>query len=364
MGEQRPPHLGRQCGLWQVVVCAELPQEGFREQDHVVAPLPQGWKLERDHVQPVEQILPEAPGLHGGGEIRVRRRDDADVDLAGRRGAQAADRLLIQRAQQLALELGREVIHFVEEHRPALRDLEQAGFGGLRVGEGAALVTEQLALEQLGGQGGAVELDERRGGTRAAVVQGTRQQLFAGARFAGDQDRGVAVRHQRHDIGLAPAGRDEKDGRIRGRRLVGGGGPVYERSTDLARQARPEVTEGIAQPDDEQTDVAGRGHRNPSSVTVTSASTGCPACSSLLRPPSSRSTTANTPSTRPPSAVTAAIASAADCPVVITSSTTTAAAPAVKQPSMRLPVPWVFACLRTLKASSDRPWARAAAAIA
>ena len=87
------------------------------------------------------------------------------------------------------------MIHFVEEHRPALGHLEQAGFGGLGVGEGAALVTEQLALEQLGGEGGAVELDERRRGARAAVVQGPRQQLFAGPGFAGDQYRGVAVRH-------------------------------------------------------------------------------------------------------------------------------------------------------------------------
>src|SRR5437016_3766557 len=51
-------------------------------------------------------------------------------------------------------------------------------------------------------------------------------------------------------------------------------------------------------------------------------------------------------------------------PVVITSSTTTTAAPGLKQPSMRFPVPWALACLRTLKASRAIPRARAAAATA
>ena len=40
----------------------------------------------------------------------------------------------------------------------------------MRVGEGAALVAEQLALEQGLGDGGAVERDERLAGARAAVV--------------------------------------------------------------------------------------------------------------------------------------------------------------------------------------------------
>src|SRR5256885_15304182 len=56
-------------------------------------------------------------------------------------------------------------------------------------------MTEQLALEQWGGEGGTVDFDERCRGARAAVMQGAREQLLAGAGFAGDQDRGVAVRH-------------------------------------------------------------------------------------------------------------------------------------------------------------------------
>src|SRR6185437_513671 len=95
----------------------------------------------------------------------------------------------------------------------------------------------------------------------------------------------------------------------------------------------------------------GDGHR-PSPLAVRSVSTAYPARSSTSRPPSSRSTTANTPRIFAPSAERAAIASWAEPPVVITSSTTTTDCPASKQPSMRRPVPWVLACFRMVNAST------------
>src|SRR5687768_15969649 len=100
----------------------------------------------------------------------------------------------------------------------------------------------------------------------------------------------------------------------------------------------------------------------PRSVAVRNASTRYPALSSVSRPPSCRSTTAITPSTWPPSPSTALMASRAEAPVVSTSSTTTTAIPDSKHPSIRLPVPWLFGCLRTVKASRGRPRRRAVSA--
>src|SRR5256714_260527 len=308
-----------------------------REQDHVVPSLPQRGKLERDHVQPVEQVLAEAARLDGGEKVGVGCRHDPHVHRAGDRGTEAPHALLVERTQQLALELGREMVDLVEEHGAAVGHLEQAGFGGLGVREGTALVSEQLALEQRRGQGRAVELDERSGRTRAPVVERAGEQLFTGAGLTRDQDGGVTVWHDSR--------------RALERR--------FER-----RAFAHDVAEGAANRADEQQKAAGGRHRTPSAVGVTRTSTACPARSSVTRPPSSRSTTASTPSTRPPAAVTAAIASVAEWPVVITSSTTTTAAPGVKHPSIRCPVPCVFACLRTVKASSGRPCACAAAAMA
>src|SRR5207245_3177592 len=119
-----------------------------------------------------------------------------------------------------------------------------------------------------------------------------------------------------------------------------------------------------AEPEGER--AAGRGggvsHVRPSSVARTSTSTAYPALSKVVRPPSSRSTTARTPSTRPPALSTARIASAADPPVVMTSSTTTTAAPAAKHPSMRRAAPSALGCLRTVQSSGV--WPRVLAAVA
>ncbi len=80
---------------------------------------------------------------------------------------------------------------------------EHAGAIGARVGEGAALVAEQLALEQRVGDGGAVDRDEGALGARRVEVQRARHQLLAGARLAGDEHvRGRAgeAPHQREDV--------------------------------------------------------------------------------------------------------------------------------------------------------------------
>ena len=71
--------------------------------------------------------------------------------------------------------------------------LEAADLGLVRAGERAALVAEQLRLEELLGERSAVDGDERTGAARAEIVDRARDQLLAGARLAGDQHGGVAL---------------------------------------------------------------------------------------------------------------------------------------------------------------------------
>ena len=61
----------------------------------------------------------------------------------------------------------------------------------MRASEGAALVSEQLALDQFARDGGHVDRDERRGPAAAVIVQRAGDQLLPGARLAGDHDRQV-----------------------------------------------------------------------------------------------------------------------------------------------------------------------------
>ena len=67
----------------------------------------------------------------------------------------------LEHAQQLACWLSGHVGDFVEEQRAAVGQLEAADAVGLGVGEGAADVAEQLALEDALGDAAGVDRDER-----------------------------------------------------------------------------------------------------------------------------------------------------------------------------------------------------------
>ena len=69
---------------------------------------------------------------------------------------------VLDHPQQLGLEVQRELGDLVEEDRPAVGHLEQAGFPlGVGAGKGAGLVTEEFGLDQRLGDGGTVDLHQR-----------------------------------------------------------------------------------------------------------------------------------------------------------------------------------------------------------
>src|SRR5581483_12072620 len=75
--------------------------------------------------------------------------------------ADRADLAVLQDAQELRLEVGRHLADLVEEHRPAVRRLEQALLVRDGAGERAPEMAEQLRLHELGRDRGAVDRDER-----------------------------------------------------------------------------------------------------------------------------------------------------------------------------------------------------------
>ena len=92
-----------------------------------------------------------------------------------------------QHAQQACLQVERHVADFVEEQRAVLGLFEAALAGRLRAGERAAFMTEQFGFEQVLRNRRGVQRDERSVRARAVPVQRPRDELLAGARFAGDQ---------------------------------------------------------------------------------------------------------------------------------------------------------------------------------
>ena len=113
----------------------------------VLATLAQRRDVDGEDGQPVVQVLAEASALDLVLEAPVGGRHDAHVDRMGAVVADRPDLALLEHAQQLGLQARRGLGHLVEEQRAAVGHLEEPLAVAHRAREGAAAVTEQLALE-------------------------------------------------------------------------------------------------------------------------------------------------------------------------------------------------------------------------
>ena len=107
---------------------------------------------------------------------------------------------------------------------PPLHLLELADAAAVGAGEGALLVAEQLALQQVLRDGRAVEGQERRLGSGAVLVDGAGDQFLAGAALAGDQHRHVLGGDAADglvDLAHGRAGADDGAVHVRVRRGLG-----------------------------------------------------------------------------------------------------------------------------------------------
>src|SRR5436853_580329 len=100
-------------------------------------PLAQRRQHDGDHVEPVVQVFAEPSLAHVALEVLVGGGDDADVDVDPLGAAHPHDLPLLQRAQQLHLQVALQVADLVEEERRARRLLEEADLAHLGAGEGA-----------------------------------------------------------------------------------------------------------------------------------------------------------------------------------------------------------------------------------
>ena len=155
----------------------------------------QGRNPERDHVQAVEEVFAKPALPHGFGKVFVGGGDDADVHLDEPVGTEAGEGPLLKHAEELHLKIERHGADFVEEQHAPVGQLELADAApGVRAGERAARVAEQLAFEQRVGDRPAVDADEGLVAAVAGGVDGAGHQFLSRAGFAADEDRGRGPR--------------------------------------------------------------------------------------------------------------------------------------------------------------------------
>src|SRR5581483_5450925 len=153
----------------------------------LLAALAQRRQRDADDVQAEEEILAEFAVDDALLEILVRRGDDADVDAHVVLAAEARELAVLQHLQQLRLQREAHVPDLVQEHRAVVRELELARLLLERAGECAALETEQLGLEQLGWEGGAIHLHERLVAPQRGGIDRSSDKLFPGSALAANE---------------------------------------------------------------------------------------------------------------------------------------------------------------------------------
>src|SRR5690606_35146822 len=167
-----------------VVVLGEAAQEFFRDQPGISRPVPQRRQGDRDDREAVIDIFPQPPLLQRLLHVLVRGRDDPDVDRDLLLAAEPPERPLLERPQQLDLDVRLHLRDLIQEERAAVRELEAARLFVDRAGERALFVAEELVLEDLPREGAAVHRDEGPLLAGRLLVYGPGDQLLAGAALA------------------------------------------------------------------------------------------------------------------------------------------------------------------------------------
>ena len=187
--------IGGEAGDRGVHLGGETLEEGLRQQHRIAVALGKAGDAHHDLGEAVEQVLAEGARADHLLEILVRRAHDPGVDRDRAPPADTLDGAFLKEAQQLDLEGQRDVAHFVEEQRTAMRTLDLALCGLDRAGEGALLVAEQLAFEQVLGDRRAIYRDERPVGAVARLVQALGEQFLARPARAEQHHRDRGARH-------------------------------------------------------------------------------------------------------------------------------------------------------------------------
>src|SRR5215213_8731109 len=143
--------------------------------------------VEDVNVETVVKILTEGPGRHLGLEVPIGGGNHPGFYCNWASRAQPDHLAVLQRAEELCLSRKRKLPDLVKEQGAPAGSLEGSLSGDRGTGERAALVTEQLTLDQIFGQGRAVDGQEGCIGMKAGAVEVARNELLAGAAFAQDQ---------------------------------------------------------------------------------------------------------------------------------------------------------------------------------
>src|SRR5215471_15634924 len=90
------------------VLVGRTPEEVLGEKADVVLAIAQGWHVDGDDGEAIEEIFAEAPGFDRFFKIHIRRGDNTGIDVDRLAATNALDLLLLKEPQQLDLQESRQ----------------------------------------------------------------------------------------------------------------------------------------------------------------------------------------------------------------------------------------------------------------
>ncbi len=166
-----------------------LPQSSDHQVPNVLPAIAQWWNRDAKHVQSVVEILAEAVFANRALQIQVGGGNHPRPHGKGPGTPDALESPLLQHAQELGLEGGRQIPDLVEKDGSRVCELEAPRASDLRAGECPPLVSEELALDHRRGECCAVDVHQRPLASLRAKMHGTRHHAFPRSGLAGDQQR-------------------------------------------------------------------------------------------------------------------------------------------------------------------------------
>ena len=146
---------------------------------------------EGNHVQAIKKVFPEVSFLNLLFEILVGSADNSYVHGQIRPGANRGKALFLDHAQHFRLSAQAHIANLVQEERASICQFEPPDLVFMRARESSLDVAKQLALQESGRQGGAMNFDESLVAPRAVGMQGAGEKFFAGATFTANQNGGL-----------------------------------------------------------------------------------------------------------------------------------------------------------------------------
>src|ERR1019366_10155625 len=149
-------------------------------------------------VEAIIKVLAKSSLFERLAQIAVGGGEQAYVNFHSACAAEAFEFALLQHAEKLDLDCGRNIADFIEKERALVGEFKLARLARDRARECSLFVAEEFAFQKILWNCRAVDLDEWAGGAARLFVNGAGDQVFANAALSAQQHSGVGRRNAFH----------------------------------------------------------------------------------------------------------------------------------------------------------------------